>query len=475
MFADRCRPRAASVASVPPMVALIGVTIRSHARLNVAGVSTNLSERSAVAHLYRRAGFGGSPEEVDAATARGYDAAVDDLLRPGPDAGAEAVSRPALVSTATDADQETTEERKERQKTRRAQRLAITQWWLERMTVAQRPFVEKMTLFWHAHYATSIEKVNEATFMAGQNETLRTLGLGRFEPLAQAIAKDPAMMLWLDSNQNKKGSPNENFARELMELFTIGIGSYSDADVREAARAFTGWRINRRTGAFAVLPNQADRQSKSVLGKTVVSGEEVVTLLATSASAARFVSAKLWSRFAAPAAVDAAVVTDLAAVFTSTGGDVTEVVRTLLKHPEFRSVAVRQGLVKQPVEWLVGALRAGGVRPTELSVRGPSVLNALESLSQVPFAPPSVGGWPQNGYWISTATALTRLKFAQQLSQVARLSWLSSLPAGSRADALARHLGVDGWTASTSAGLRSANNPKQQFALALVSPEYVLN
>jgi uncharacterized protein (DUF1800 family) len=456
-------------------VALIGVTARSHPRLNVAGVSTNPTERNSVAHLYRRAGFGGSPEEVDAATARGYDAAVDDLLRPGPDALADAVPRPPLASTATDADQETTEERIARQKTRRGQRVAIATWWLERMTVAQRPVVEKMTLFWHAHFATSIEKVNEAAFMAAQNDTLRTLGLGRFEPLAQAIAKDPAMMLWLDSNQNKKGSPNENFARELMELFTIGIGAYSDADVREAARAFTGWRINRRTGAFAVLPNQADRQPKSVLGKPVVGGEEVVNLLATSPSAARFVSAKLWSRFATPTAIDAPVVTDLAAVFTSTGGDVTEVMRTLLKHPEFRSVAVCQGLVKQPIEWLVGALRAGGLRPSELAVRGPSVLNALDSLNQVPFAPPSVGGWPQNGYWISTATALSRLKFSQQLSQIARLDWLSSVPGPSRADVLARHLGVDGWTSTTSAALRTANNPKQQFALALVSPEYVLN
>ena len=438
-------------------------------------MSTNSPERSAVAHLLRRTGFGGLPDEVDAATARGYDATVDDMLTPTVDAAASAILRPTLVNTSVDAELETIEERKARQATRRSQRLAIGTWWLERMTVAQRPIAEKMTLFWHAHFATSIEKVNEASFMFGQNETLRSLGLGRFEPLAQAVAKDPAMMIWLDSNQNKKGSPNENFGRELMELFTIGIGSYTDADVREAARAFTGWRINKRTGGFSIANAQADRQPKTVLGTTLTSGEEVVTLLATSPSAGRFVSSKLWSRFAAPVPVDAPVVGDLAAVFASSGGDLTEVMRTLLKHPEFRSTTTRQGLVKQPIEWLVGTLRASGLRPTDFEVRGPSLFKLLDSLNQVPFDPPSVGGWPQNGYWISTATTLARLKFVSQLAGFAKLDWLLGANAETRLEVLARQLGVDGWTASTTAGLRAQKNPKQQFALALVSPEYILN
>ena len=278
-------------------------------------MSTNSPERSAVAHLLRRTGFGGLPDEVDAATARGYDATVDDMLTPTVDAAASAILRPTLVNTSVDAELETIEERKARQATRRSQRLAIGTWWLERMTVAQRPIAEKMMLFWHAHFATSIEKVNEASFMFGQNETLRSLGLGRFEPLAQAVAKDPAMMIWLDANQNKKGSPNENFARELMELFTIGIGSYTDADVREAARAFTGWRIDKQSGAFSSQPRNFDAGAKTVLGQTgSFTGEQIVTILTKQPAAARFVTAKLWSRFAFPVLTDDVIVSELAPV-----------------------------------------------------------------------------------------------------------------------------------------------------------------
>lgn len=423
-----------------------------------------------IAHLLRRAGFGATPAELQKYVALGYDGAARSLVAGGPDAA------PApTLDIVNQGEIETVEERKARAKQRQMQRRQIANWWLERMTVAEQPLAEKMTWYWHGHFATSIDKVNEAKFMLQQNETFRGLGMGKFEALTQAVAKDPAMMLWLDSNANKKGSPNENFGRELMELFTVGIGTYSEADVKEAARTFTGWRVARRTGVFSLQGGQVDRGPKSVLGRAVTTGEELISILASHPAAAKFVTAKLWFKFAAPTTVDSPVVADLAAVFTSSGGDIKQVMQALFLHPEFLSPAVRQGLVKQPVEYVVGALRASGLRPSDTDVTGPDLLNALRNLNQLPFDPPSVGGWPGNGYWISTATALERLRFANALSGSARLDWLTGAGAADRPTVLARQLGVDEWSSATMQALRKVSAPKQQFALALTSPEFVLN
>ncbi len=431
-------------------------------------------ERALIAHLLRRAGFGPTQQQIDRYAALGYVGAVEQLVDGGPDPVLDTLTPPPLTIVAT-GEVETQEERKARAKMRREQRLAIASWWLERMTVAENPLVEKMTFFWHGLFATSIDKVNEATFMVSQNEIFRRNALGKFEPLAQEVAKDPAMMFWLDSNQNRKGSPNENFARELMELFTIGIGSYTDNDVKEAARAFTGWRTNRKTGVYTFLPGQADRTPKTILGQSVNTGEEVIRLLANHPAAAKFITAKLWFKFAAPTTVDSPVVADLSTVFTNTGGDIKAVMKALFLHPEFQSTAVRQGLVKQPVEYVVGALRAADLRPRDLEITGPNLNSALSDLNQIPFDPPSVGGWPGNGYWLSTATAMARLHFANSLANTAKLGWLGSVSAAQRLDVLASRFGVDGWTNTTRAGLLKAASVRQQFALALVSPEFVLN
>ena len=429
-----------------------------------------------LAHLYRRAGFGARLDELRPLAAGGYDAAVEALLnRSTVDATADALPRPQLVSTVSPGEIETLDERKSRTKLRGEQRRAIALWWLERMTIASVPLREKLAFFWHGHFATSVDKVDEAQFMLGQNEIFRSMGAGRFESLAQAVAKDPAMMIWLDSNQNRKSSPNENFARELMELFTIGIGSYTDADVREAARAFTGWRINRKTGEFSVAKAQHDPGQKTILGRVgAFEGEQVVAMLATHPAAARFVASKLWSRFAFPVLPDDPIVSDLSVPFGN-DGDLTALIRAVFRHPEFVSRRSKQGLVKQPVEWLVGTMRALGMRPSTLVANPQILLNGLAGLNQVPFDPPSVGGWPQNGYWLSTATALSRLKLADQLTREANLSWLTGASAAQRPDVVAAQLGVDGWTSATNTALLKAPDPRSQLTVALVSPEYVLN
>jgi uncharacterized protein (DUF1800 family) len=431
--------------------------------------------RSSIAHLYRRAGFGASPSVLDAAVAAGFDATVDALLdQTSPDAGAAATPPPTSFVLIAPISATSGEEKKARNEVKRTQNVALARWWLDRMTAVERPLAEKMTLFWHGHFATGLEKVDEAMYMLAQNQIFRTAGLGRFEPLALAVAKDPAMLVWLDANDNKKGSPNENFARELMELFTIGIGSYSDGDVREAARAFTGTRVDRKSGTVSVNPRQLDATPKTILGEARNFGfDDTVTFLANRPETATFVSAKLWSRFAYPVGTTDPVVADIAGVFRQ-GGDIAAVMKALFRHPQFASTQARQGLVKQPIEWVVGAMRALGMRANEFDVLGPDPLGSLRDLNQVPFNPPSVGGWPQNGYWLSTATALSRLRYANALTNRANLGWLTGVAAPSRPDAIARQLSVDGWSAATRSGLLKATTPKAQLAIALASPEYVL-
>lgn len=431
-------------------------------------------ERSRIAHLYRRAGFGARAEEIDAAVGRGYAATVESLFDTSPDPAAASSPPPANLQLIAPQPATTAEEKKARSQLRSRQNVALMRWWLNRMTRTERPLVEKMSLFWHGHFATGIDKVTEASYMLSQNEIFRRLGLGNFAALTRAVAKDPAMLVWLDANDNRKGKPNENFARELMELFTIGIGSYTDSDVREAARALTGTRVLRQSGVVTTVPAQTDTSAKTILGTTQAFGfDDTVTFLASRPETASFVSAKLWSRFAYPVQPNDPVVADLSAVFRQTG-DLSAVMRVLFLHPQFVSQQARQGLVKQPIEWVVGSLRALGMSADAFEVLGPDPIVYLKNLNQIPFDPPSVGGWPQNGYWLSTATALTRLKFANALTTRVDVSWLTNTPASGRPQALARKLGVDAWSSATASGLARASGPKVQLVIALTSPEYVL-
>src|SRR5438105_3178225 len=207
------------------------------------------TERARVAHLLRRAGFGSTEAELDEYTALGFLGAVDRLL-----------NYDQLDDSATDQlvanipiDGRNVE----------AARYA----WMTRMLYTRRPLQEKMTLFWHTHFATATSKVRQVGLMVQQIQLFRDNALGSFETLLQHVTRDPAMLQWLDNNQNRKGAPNENYAREVMELFTMGIGNYTDADVKEAARAFTGYSAGRN-GQFIFNAEQHDSDAKTFLGET---------------------------------------------------------------------------------------------------------------------------------------------------------------------------------------------------------------
>jgi uncharacterized protein (DUF1800 family) len=416
--------------------------------------------RSAIAHLYRRAGFGARPDELDAAVAQGYQATVERLLAglSGPDSAGDQVAVPALT-TAGSAQEE----------------LSLEAWWLDRLITTSTPLREKLTLLWSGHFASGFQKVRSAAWMYRQNQLFRTLGSGRFDELTIAVAQDPAMQIWLDTRTNVAAHPNENFARELMELFTVGLGNYSEDDVREVARCFTGWSFDRSTGAFQLRSRAHDPGTKTVLGQTgTFDGAEVIRLITRQPASSRFMVAKLWSHLAYPVTPSDPVVTQLVPGYQR-DLDITNLVRAILQHPGFTSAAARTGLVKQPIEYVVGVGRAFGLRAAGAG-RGPNLASVSRRLGQEPFNPPSVGGWPQNTYWLNTATSAVRLQFGTEVAASVDLSALSGLPAGRRADALAHQLGIDGWGQTTAAALgHVAGSPAGLVSLALSAPEYVLN
>ncbi|WP_416900403.1 DUF1800 domain-containing protein [Micromonospora echinospora] len=427
-----------------------------------------MTERETVAHLLRRATFGPTADEVDRAERVGVAATLDRLFpdraaaSPRPDLGPDPAAR--LTREADRA------QRQQANQERRAQVLRLTEWWLDRMVATDDQLGEKLLFFWHGHWATSVQKVRSAPLMLRQLETLRRHGRGPLPPLVDAMVRDPALILWLDGQRNTRKAPNENLARELMELFTLGHGGgYTEADVKEGARALTGWVVDRRTGTARFEARRHDRGPKTILGqRAAFDAGAYAKLLADRPETARFVAARLWFRFAGP---DVPPPADLA------GPDTVTTLRRILTAPAFAQT--RGTLVKQPVEWLVGALRQLGVRPSARpEPERRRLLAGLTALDQVPLRPPSVGGWPAGVAWLTTSSLQARLRTADTLAGSAApavLARLSAAPPDGRVDALARLLVVDRWSDRTRSALTPlADQPRKLIAAGLVSPEYVV-
>src|ERR1700733_12301770 len=234
------------------------------------GVVESVTSSDLVAHLYRRLGFGALPGELRTATAAGYGATVSALVAglTTPDSGADAIAAPTFSSPIPEAEFKSMDLASRRDLSRQLHQEFddLTAWWLGRMLATSNPLNEKLTFLLHNHFPTAISKVRYPVYMYGQNELFRAQGKGDFTTLTQAVAQDPAMLIWLDANSNKASNPNENFARELMERFTMGIGSYTQADVRAASYCFTGWRLDPRTGAFAIAARQHSTTPQDFLG-----------------------------------------------------------------------------------------------------------------------------------------------------------------------------------------------------------------
>ncbi|HUL96957.1 MAG TPA: DUF1800 domain-containing protein [Usitatibacter sp.] len=364
-------------------------------------------------HLLNRTGFGATDEEIWQVAALDRAAAVDKLL-----AGIRreaSVKPPALVDEpfepyarfrGLDAEQ-----RKAAQRKLVEQGFELRAWWLREMILTPSPLTERMTLFWHNHFATSQQKVRSARLMYQQNALLRSEALGNFATLLHAVAKDPAMLVWLDNAGNRKQAPNENFAREVMELFTLGEGHYTERDIKEAARAFTGWSIDRETGTYTYRPAWHDYAEKTVLGRTGrLDGDDVLDILLSRPETAQFISTKLWREFVSQDP-DPREVARWADVLRDNRYEVKPLVRAILLSDAFWAPQNRATLVKSPVELVVGSLRMFAIHPFDLR---PAVF-ACAALGQNPFSPPNVKGWPGGNAWIDSATLLGRKQWIDRL------------------------------------------------------------
>jgi len=369
------------------------------------------------AHLLNRAGFGGTPSEIEALQKAGMEGAVEQLLSapadqaqfPPPDWAKPQNLVAMAEEAAMMADEQTRKQfRQERQKEDRNRFESLVTWWIQRMRHTPNPLQEKMTLFWHGHFATSSQKVRETYYMWLQNETLRRNALRNFGNMVKEISRDPAMLIWLDTNDSLCFKPNENFGRELMELFTLGIGNYTEQDVQQAARAFTGYKINPANQAFRYAPLQHDDGEKTFLGQVgKFTGDDVIDIILEQRACSQFMARKLWTFFAyenpSQATVDA-----LAETFRKNKYEIRPTMKTLLTSAEFYSDRAMRTQIKSPVQWLVGTAKL-------LEVNTPPekpMLNALRQLGQVPFMPPNVKGWDGGKAWISTSTLLQRYNLA---------------------------------------------------------------
>jgi uncharacterized protein (DUF1800 family) len=293
----------------------------------------------------------------------------------------------------------------------------LQSWWLGEMLATPSPLTEKMTLFWHNHFVSSQQKVRSPQLMYRQNVLLRRHALGSFGEMLHAVARDPAMVLYLDSASSRKGQPNENFAREVMELFTLGEGNYGERDIKEVARAFTGWSIDADTGEFLFRPLAHDDGVKTVLGRTAnLDGDAVLDILLEQPHTAVFILGKLWREFISPNP-DPGEVERLARIFRDSGYDIRTALRAILVSDAFYAPQNRATLVKSPVDLVIGTLRQFRITTGEVM---PFVFTTNQ-LGQALFTPPNVKGWPGGVAWINSTRLLARKAFLERMFRVEEL------------------------------------------------------
>ena len=364
-------------------------------------------------HLLNRTGFGATDGEIAASAGLERGEAVDRILAT---ARTEAsVAAPAFVNEdfvpyyrlrALDDAQ-----RKAMLRKNVEQGFGLREWWLREILLTPSPLTERMTIFWHNHFATSQQKVKSAKLIYAQNVLLRSQALGSFATLLHAVSKDPAMLVYLDNANSRRQAPNENFAREVMELFTLGEGHYAEGDIKEAARAFTGWSIDRDTGRFMNRPFFHDPGTKTVFGKSGrFDGDDVLDILLARRETAEFVTRKLWREFVSPQP-DEAQVKRLAGIFRDARYEIKPLMRALLLSDTFWAPENRATLIKSPVELVAGTLRTLDIHP--MNLRPAVAASAL--LGQNLMSPPNVKGWPGGEAWITSATLLGRKQFLERL------------------------------------------------------------
>lgn len=364
-------------------------------------------------HLLARTGFAATAKDIHSFAPLSREAAADRLVKdarltaqtPPPGWVTDAPIPPYKLQAMSQ------EERMAELRKNVEHAFELREWWFKEMLSTPSPLTEKMTLFWHNHFATSQQKVRFTPLMYKQNVMLRRNALGNFGTMLREVARDPAMLIYLDGANSRKEQPNENFAREVMELFTLGEGHYSEKDIKEAARAFTGWSIDRETGEFMFRRGIHDYGRKSVLGRSgTFDGDQVIDILLTKPETSEFITRKLMREFVTAQPVEADV-KRFAARFRDSGYDIGKLMRALLASDAFYAMENRGALIKSPVEFVVGTMKQFDIEAHNLR---PFVL-ASALLGQNVFSPPNVKGWPGGEHWINSASLLGRKQFLDRL------------------------------------------------------------
>ena len=371
-----------------------------------------------MAHLMRRAGFGASRDELEQRVAQGYEAVVEDLLHPG-----DANSMPDDVIRRYHSEMGEMRELN-----------SAGAYWMYRMVTTDNQLEEKLALFWHGLFATGYSKLNQASALTSQISTFRRHALGSFPNMLVELSKDPAMIIWLDNHDNHKDDINENYGRELLELFSMGIGNYTEDDVKECARAFTGWTLGNaeymstRASRDSIWPYSRinwhfnyreydhDDGEKTFLGHTGnFNGEDIIDIIVQQEATARFISTRLFQYFAADEVDEAgeAVIEEMMQSYFASDYEIRSVLRTLFNSDYFKSEEARFARVKGPVELVVGAVRMAGTYQ-EPTFGADQLARQTMYMGQGIFQPPSVEGWHEGAEWIDSGALVERVNFVGQ-------------------------------------------------------------
>src|SRR5262245_9797737 len=382
--------------------------------VNSSAAGRPLNPIELMGHLYRRAGFGATRDELEAALAKGYEATLDALLHPeqAPD-----IEEDILFRSFPDFHES------------RKVDVAVAAW-VWRMIHTQRPLEEKMVLFWHCLFATGNSKVESPLQMAAQIATFRRVALSDFRTILLELSRDPAMLFWLDNQLNTKDVHNENYGRELLELFSMGIGTYSEDDVKNCARAFTGWTFKemvpavkpygRFHWAFDFRPDRHDDHEKAFLGEQgPFDGTDIIDIIVRQPATGRFLAKRLYLFFVADHP-DPEAIESLASVYHASQYDIRAMLRALFLSPYFRSERAYYARVKSPAEHVVGIMRLVGDYATPKPGFGEISLEC-RYMGQDLLNPPSVEGWHTGKEWIDTGCLVERVNFgAKQLGDLSQ-------------------------------------------------------
>lgn len=381
-----------------------------------------MSIQKKIQHLHLRAGFGASYSVVKSGMSSGIESSADALFRSSEKYTLLRNEYADMLPPVAEMQEMSGDKRKELLMRSQKEIINLNAEWLRMMTYSESQLREKMTLFWHGHFAC---RTRVPLFCMGQNNTLRQHALGKFGDLLHAVSKDPAMLQFLNNQQNRKQSPNENFAREVMELFTLGRGNYSENDVKEAARAFTGWGFDRE-GNFRIRKRFHDDGRKVFLGASGnLTGEDILNLILEKKQTARFICTKIFRYFVSEK-VDSEIVEGLSDKFFRTDYDIAILMKEIFTSSWFYDDRYIGTRIKSPAEYITGISRILNMR-----IQDSRRLAGLQrALGQVLFNPPNVGGWPGGRNWIDTSSLALRLRIPEQIFRESNIEFDYKLSEG---------------------------------------------